>query len=359
MADRFPLLKFLAFAAVCLAFAVWLVSVIGNLSFESRQGYAAEFTDVSGLLVNDAVKISGVTVGKVTGIEVQPGGTARVDFAVRDDIRLGEDSTVEIRWRDVFGLRFLYVNPAGDGQWDPERTFPDERTFEPADLGALLTRLSPVMRGLDPEQSNKVLRAFETALVERVGSVRQLLEDGASLMQTLAARDEQIDRLLRNSASLVDAYAAREQQLRDLLDSFAEVSETVAARNDMLESAIVRIADAQEELRRLLETNDPELRAALDELDDITAVLSFNRDNIERIVKFSYQGIVSYHRNSRWGQWFNIRAVGFGSGGEQINGERGAEMPEENGSGSTAASLRELFGADDLVGRARTSGGTG
>jgi len=111
-----PLLKFAVFTAVCLAFTAWLVVMIGNISFESRQTYAADFDDVQGLLVNDDVKISGVTVGKVRDIEHLPRGRARVEFSVREGVDLPEDSTVTIRWRNVMGLRFLYVEPGAQGQ---------------------------------------------------------------------------------------------------------------------------------------------------------------------------------------------------------------------------------------------------
>lgn len=344
MTDRYPLLKFLAFAAVCIGFAAWLVAVIGNISFEDRTSYSGVFEDVSGLLVNDAVKISGVTVGKVEGIEVIDGGRARVRFSVRSDIPLTDDTTLEIRWRDVLGLRFLYVHPGSGAPVDAGHEFPIEQTTGPADIGLLLERLTPVMRALDPEQGNQVLRALAEALGPRVTEVRELIAEGASLTQALAERDTQIARLLENSAVVLDAYARREQQLRELLDSFAEVSETIAARNDTLEQAVVALADQQAELRRFFEANDAEIRRALDTLDEIVAILAFNHDNLDRILRTSGRGFVAYHLISRLGQWFNIRGVGASSNEEVISSERGASLPPKQG-GATSASLSRVFGS--------------
>lgn len=345
MNERFPVLKFTIFAVICVAFSVWLVAVIGNISFFTDHAeYEAEFADVAGLLVNDAVKVSGVTVGKVTGMEVLPGGTALVRFSVDEEVEVDEESQIRVRWRDVFGLRFLYVVPAGGEPVDEGHRFPMEQTDSPADLGALLQRLTPVMRALDPAQQNQVLEALSEALVGRTDEVQDLIRRGGTLTQAIASRDQELRSLIGNAATIFEAYAAREQDLRGLIDSFAEVSETVAARNDTLEDAIVRIAEAQSELRRTVQANEGNLRGTLDELDRITQVLAVNHDNLQDIMESGQWGFVSYHRLSRLGQWFQIRAIGTSSDYETINSERGAELPEKRGGGS-ARSLSGFFGA--------------
>lgn len=329
MSTSHPLLKFSIFAVVCVGFAVWIVAVIGNLSLESRTGYQAEFADVQGLLVNDAVKVSGVTVGKVTGIEVLPGGTALVDFEVRDDVPVTTDTLVSVRWRDVFGLRFLYLAPGTGPDAEPGTRFALAQTATPVDLNVLLDRLIPVMHALDPDQQNRLLQALSEALVGNEQEVRDLITDGAALTQAIASRDDELRRLIGNAATVMDAYASREEQLRGLMSSFAEVAETIAARNDDLESAVVAIADAQEELGRMLEANDGELRRALDEADVVTSVLRANHDNLEAVLETSHQGLVSYHLISRLGQWFNVRAVGVSEDYDPIVTERGATLPEQ------------------------------
>jgi phospholipid/cholesterol/gamma-HCH transport system substrate-binding protein len=351
--QSYALLKFAVFALMCLVFSAWIVVVIGNVSFNDRAPYEAEFADVTGLLVNDAVKISGVTVGKVTSLEVAEGGTAVVGFEVDEDVEVPQDSTLLVRWRDVFGLRFLYIEPGDGPEALTDHRFALEQTDSPADLGLLLQRITPVMAALDPDQQNQVLEALSDALVTRTDEVRELIRRGGSLTQTIASRDEELRRLIDNSATVVGAYASREADLRALLDSFADVSESVAARNDTLEQAIVRIADGQAELRRLMEANDRDLRGTFDELERITSVLARNHDNLERILGSSARGFVSYHRLSRLGQWFQVRAIGTSSDYQTIDSERGAELPPIDGSGryprpeepsnDTSASLRSVF----------------
>ncbi|MEX0834536.1 MAG: MCE family protein [Nitriliruptor sp.] len=348
MNERFTLLKFGLFALVCLAFTGLLVVVIGNISFADRVEYAATFEDIEGLLVNDDVKIAGVTLGRVEDIAHQPGGAVHVDFSLAEDIAVPEDSTIAIRWRNVTGLRYLYVEPGEGAPVDPDHTFPRDQTRSPADLGSLLQRLTPFIDALDPSQQNEILEALSTALVGREGEVRDLIRQGGELTQTIASRDTEIERLLTNSVTVLDAYAAREEQLRGLIDSFAEVASTLRERNDELDSAIISIADGQEELRRLVEANDDEIRLTLDALEDVTAVLNAQHDDLQRVLETSPRGLVGYHLISRTGQWFNIRAVGMSVGGEVITTERGAAKPNasggSDGGGASSDALAELFG---------------
>ncbi|MFA9429380.1 MCE family protein [Egicoccus sp. AB-alg2] len=347
MNARHPLPKFVVFALVCLGFTAWLVVMIGNISFESRLTYAADFGDVQGLLVNDDVKVAGVTVGKVTGIEHLPGGRARVSFSVRDQVSLPSDSTVTVRWRNVLGLRFLYVEPGSGGEVVAAgHVFPLEQTRAPADLGSLLQRLAPFMQALDPRLQNELLQGLSEGLVGNEQEVRSLIAQGAELTTAIAGRDAEIDSLLRNSATVLDAYAAREQELRGLLDSFAEVSSTLAERNDELERAIMALADGQEELQRLVDTNRGEIEGGIDALEDLTTVLAADREGLERALETSPRGLVSYHLMSRTGQWFNIRAVGASVADTVVSTERGAAYPRAGGrsSRSSGAALSELFG---------------
>ena len=82
------LLKLTAYAIVCLAVLAGLVACIGNVDpFADHRGYEAELPDATGLHRNDAVKVTGVAVGKVTGISLDR-GKAVVRFQVDEHVRL-------------------------------------------------------------------------------------------------------------------------------------------------------------------------------------------------------------------------------------------------------------------------------
>lgn len=336
-----PIIRFLVFAVFCAVFAGWLTVTLGNITLGAdRVAYTARFEDVSGLLVNDNVKISGVTVGKVTGIRVDDGGAALVTFEVDRAAEVPEDSTVEIRWRDTFGLRFLYVNPgesdvlaAGGGD---DVDFPIGQTRAPTSIGTFLQRITPFVDALDPSLQNEVIRALESSIVGREDQIREIVADGADLTEALASRDEEIGRTLDNASTILGEYSQRDEDIRALVDSLVSITETLARRNQTLDVAVTSLADLQAEFGTLVEANDDELRAALDALETTATTLATNSDELDQVLAQA-PSLVTYHRVSRLGQWFNVRAVGTSADYEPLITERGAELPERRGDGSSNA----------------------
>ena len=114
-------LKFGAFVAVCLAFTGYLAFTIGNLDIHDplgRQTYtvSATFDDVTGLLIDDNVKVAGVVVGKVTSVSTHA-GRATVKMEIDDDhADIPKDSTAAIRWRNLIGQRYVYLYPGTSAQ---------------------------------------------------------------------------------------------------------------------------------------------------------------------------------------------------------------------------------------------------
>src|SRR5689334_6706203 len=97
---RPTLIKLTAFVTLCLVIAVALIFSIGNVQslrvgplqlLDDSYKLSATFDDVTGLLINDNVKVAGVKVGKVTGIKVVD-GRARVTFRVKHQLKLPSDT---------------------------------------------------------------------------------------------------------------------------------------------------------------------------------------------------------------------------------------------------------------------------
>src|SRR5687767_14741142 len=104
-------IKLAIFFAVCLVFTAYLAFTIGNIHlFQDTYSLSASFDDVTGLLPNDNVKVAGVVVGKVTGVKLRQ-GKAQVKFSVKDSVKIPEDSTAAVRWRNLLGQRYVYVYP--------------------------------------------------------------------------------------------------------------------------------------------------------------------------------------------------------------------------------------------------------
>ena len=62
-----------------------LVVTIGNLDFGTQPEYKAVFTDATGVVKGDDIRIAGVKVGTVKDVEIVDRTRALVTFNVQDD----------------------------------------------------------------------------------------------------------------------------------------------------------------------------------------------------------------------------------------------------------------------------------
>jgi len=68
--------------------------------------YAAYFSEAGGIKPGSEVRVSGMEVGRVAGIDLD-GTRVRVDFTVRNGVELGERTEAAIRTETVLGTKML------------------------------------------------------------------------------------------------------------------------------------------------------------------------------------------------------------------------------------------------------------
>jgi phospholipid/cholesterol/gamma-HCH transport system substrate-binding protein len=310
--SKAQLLKIAAFTLVCLVFTVLLGVKLSNARlFADTYELKAAFTDASGVLVGDAVKIAGVDVGRVTATEIKD-GKAIVTFTLDREIRLSKDSLVGIRWRNVLGQRFVYVYPGtGPGEYEEGDLIPASRTRDVADIGEFLNRAGPVLKAIDPEEANQFLDAMNTALQDNEGTVRQLIDSGASLATDLRQRDREISSLIVNADKIMAAFAGQDESIASILDNLNGASDTLARRTKDINALVTNFADVQGQLDDLLSESRRNIDATIGNASAVLGVLTQNRKNLSETLATLPQGIAGYFQTSSWGEYFNVRIVEF------------------------------------------------
>ena len=82
------LIKLIIFTVVTVVVTGLLATTIGNFRFGGTTEYRAIFTDVTGLLKGDDIRIAGVRVGSVEKVEVHDRTLALVTISVDKQRRL-------------------------------------------------------------------------------------------------------------------------------------------------------------------------------------------------------------------------------------------------------------------------------
>lgn len=306
------LIKVMVFVLISAILTVLLAIRIGNLDlFSATRSVSAIFSDANGVFVGDAVKVAGVDVGRVTETEID-NGKAVITFDIQQDVEVTSTSTVAIRWRNILGLRFLYLDSGvGGTPLEEGERIPDDRTDEAGDLTAFLNRLGPILKAIDPEKANAFLDSMNTALSGNETVVRVLLTSGASLADELGAMDGQIKSLIRSSDTVLEGYAGQNEAIGSIVEDLDLIGGELAANTESINSFIVNLAEVQRQTERLLRENRGNIDADLAHLANVATTLAGSREALHRTLCSLPTGVAPYYDTTSHGEWFNVRIVEF------------------------------------------------
>ena len=303
-------MKVVAFTGMSFVLTVILAIRIGNLQlFRGTYLVEAEFANASGVFPGDVVKLAGVDVGRVKETHIED-GRAVVAFEVDDQIPVTTATRVGIRWRNVLGLRFIYLYPGEGGTpLEDGARIPISRTETAGDIGELLNNLGPILQAIDPDKANAFLEAMNTALAGNQAVVGSLLSRGGLLATDLAQADEQIQSLIRSSDRILGAYASQDRELGSIIDDLDLIGGALAGMTDDINRLIVNFAIVEEELDSLQKDSRADIDAGLAHLAAVAGTLARNREALERTLCSLPTGVAPYFQTTSWGEWFNVRII--------------------------------------------------
>jgi phospholipid/cholesterol/gamma-HCH transport system substrate-binding protein len=97
-------------AVAFLFFAYTTTGVGGTGGYEVR----ASFAKVDGVNVGTDVRMSGIKIGTVSGMDLDPRTyNAVLSLSLRDDVKLPDDSSVRITSEGILGGQYLSIEPGG------------------------------------------------------------------------------------------------------------------------------------------------------------------------------------------------------------------------------------------------------
>ncbi len=111
--------------AVAASFFVFAGRTGGLGRGEESYMLSASFRSVEGISIGTDVRLAGIKIGSVTGLELDPETfRAQADFLVKRDLQLPEDSDVKISSEGLLGGNFIEITPgASDFMLEPGDEF--------------------------------------------------------------------------------------------------------------------------------------------------------------------------------------------------------------------------------------------
>lgn len=285
-----------------------LAATIGNLSFESTKEYKAVFSDATGVVKGDDVRLAGVKIGTVKDVEVVDRTRASVTFTVREETPLTEATHVTVKFRNLVGQRYLSLSQevGGTAELEEDATIPLERTQPALDLTVLFNGFKPLFAALSPRDINKLSYEIVQVFQGEGGTVEGLLADTASLTSTLADRDEVIGDLITNLNTVLEHVADRDDELARLITSFRTLVSGLKKDRDALLGPLDQISTLSVETADLVKGLRPELVGDLKELRRLAATLDRNKGEVDRALQVLPIKLEKMGRTATYGSFFNF-----------------------------------------------------
>jgi len=310
------LVKLVVFIVVTVLATGLLAATIGNIRLGGTTSFRALFSDATGLLPGDDVRIAGVRVGEVDKVEVAPGrgrALARVTFTVDEDRPVAASTRALIRYRNLVGQRYVaLMEGAGSGRELRENaTLPLRQTQSALDLTVLFNGFKPLFTALNPEDVNSFAMEIVKTLQGEAGNVSSLLSHTASLTTTLADRDEVIGRTIDNLNAVLATVDDRDQALSTLLGELQRFVSGLAEDREAIGASLTNIAGLAESTAGLVRDARPAVRADVRELGEVSKNLDDHKEVVAGVLQRLPNKLNTITRTATYGSWFNFYLCDF------------------------------------------------
>lgn len=275
----------------------------------SGDTYSADFAEIGGLKAGNEVRVAGVSVGNVMGLELK-GNKVRVTFKMDKGTELGTKTAADIRIRTLLGAEFLALTPSGPGNLPKGAIIPLSRTTPPYDVVQAFSELSKTTDQIDVEALANALNVLGDIANKTPEEFRGAIKGVSNLSRNLAARDGEINTLLVNLKKVTGVLNSRDQELVTLFKDSDVLFQAISQRRDSIHRLLISTTAISNQLRILVKETRADLNPALTHLETVTALLRKNEASLDEALRI-YPGFTRLFANTLGsGPWFDTYLAG-------------------------------------------------
>lgn len=272
-----------------LLLAAGLVTI--RVPWQPRVSYTAEFVSARGLYVGDEVRVMGVPVGRVTGIEPR-GDRVVVDLEVDRDQPLPAGVDAVVMSPTLVAARFVQLSPpyTGGETTAPGSTIGLDHTAVPVEWDQLVTQLHRLSGTLGPAPGDEVgpagraVAAADDVLAGRGGDVRDTVRELRSALQTVSDGRDDLFSTVRNLEAFTSAMEHSGEEITAFNEVMAAVTVSVDRGRGDIGPALAELDAAAGEVARFVRENREVGVETTRTTTELLDVLATQRDDIAQIL---------------------------------------------------------------------------
>jgi len=255
----------------------------------------ASFDRVVGLYEGDDVRILGVKVGTVTGIDRET-SQVLVHLKVDGGIRVPADASAVVIAPTLVSGRYVQLTPAytAGATMAEGALVPRNRTHVPAEFDDLKSALNRLGTDLGPngpgakDGKGSLSRAVDTAAANLDGrgkSMHDTLVELSNAVTTLSNSRDDIFGTVRAMAEFTTMLARTDAEMRSFTTQTAQLSGQLADSRELLATTLADLAELEPQLQAYLKSDTPLLHTTTSRLSTLSTLLAGNRQNLGDILQ--------------------------------------------------------------------------
>lgn len=238
-----------------------------------------------GLIQQSDVKIHGVNIGRVSGVELE-NGRALVHLEIDSDQKVPVDSEAVIRPKTLFGEKFVDINPGDKEQSGP--FLADHGTIRNTkggfELEKILTDVYPILQAVDPAELTNVLHTLAAGGEGLGPTANSAIANFTQLADIQARHAADTQQFLDDLALLSGSLAGTSDDLIAGAKDLNRALPPLNARGDELTTVLTQAARLSADAADILEANKPFLEKVVTEGGRTLQLLDDNRARIGPLV---------------------------------------------------------------------------
>lgn len=290
---RIQLVVFTVLSIVALAF---VGVVYGRLPAQTGIGHydvSADFADASGLYPQANVTYRGVTVGRVTALELSDTGVL-VRMRLEDDARVPDDVSVQLHSTSAIGEQYVdLVPPDDEGPYlDEGSTVPRAQTVEMPQITPVLDRLDALLDSVPTGATRRVLDQLDAGFGGSADDVTQLVDASGTFLDAASERLEETRSLIAAAEPTLATQQALAGNTRAYARALASFTRELAARDSDLSALLTTGAGSVDSIDRALRGVQPTLPVLLANLSTTSKALDDYSVNLRQLL-VTYPALVA------------------------------------------------------------------
>ncbi len=259
------------------------------------------FTSATGIYTGDEVRVAGVKVGTVTGIE-PAGGQARMKLSVERGVPIPADAKAVIVAQNLVSARYVQLAPAyeeagpvlADGA-----VIPVNRTAIPVEWDEVKAQLMRLATELGPKgdvSGTSVARFIDSAASAMDGNgdkLRQTLAQLSGVGRILASGSGNIVDILRNLQTFVTALRDSATQIVQFEDRFATLTSVLDDSKSSLDAALMDLSAAVGDVQRFVAGSRDQAAEQVQRLARVTQNLVDHKVDLENVLHVAPNAIAN------------------------------------------------------------------